>query len=1113
MTDEQRQCINQAAHEIRTWGSVVVIGAGASLQRGFPLVGQLSALVWFALDADPMTRDRLALKQNWSGESAHEMIGDDSIRLQSALTAIAESPLARSAYQEGFARLNAERVQHPSSAHSALVEMLHRGAIETVVSLNWDTLLETAHQRLYGSSLRADGALLHKPHGDAADPATPWILPHESGFVPDALLQQVQLFAAQHPRVLLIVGYSESDKEVVDKLTGPLAQQWRVIRISPSARGANDINLAADEALPALVRAIFSDAEVSGWEYVTFETQRDLSTALSGGRLGPADVTVCPRLPEVNQVTCALQITKSAIVTGKSGSGKSITAYQAAYDFKQGEIDEKDWEVLRLVEPQRAATELLDAVSYLPHPTLAIVDDAQSVDSALLRGLVERANDKLAVIVVSTEDPQGQGIRVSGTRAVAVLAEALMKRRAETLSIVSAIDNRVGDNSYMDERLESRIERAACEETPWKFCFVLTRGERRVGDEIAVLRDSDGAELLLAAIALRQVISLDAGTSRDWLEQATKIFNRDSSWLEKSLSLLKARNVAHIESGESVFRCPHLQFATVALRVLCDQPRYGNANVTAPQTVIALAQAALNEDPPLRGVSWLLNELRFADYFRGQRQNTIISDQIEARLTERCWVAYSSQERRGALFALKSLFEWNSRHLEVVNSHADVLGNWLENVDATTAYAMGEFLNTLAQESRESGAELCDLADPAVIGASMRGMAWDQAYGWGYLLGRLAYAASSEWRAQLKSYLDATTLSDLSASITPDNFYRMGSLATGIGSFDKELSLGLVERTIPVMAQAISTDPVKALRALSGDIFFRALGYARYFFDDGEPSDRQKQIVRSLGLAVDFVSFGQNCPTRPGDWRDYSEFLIFLRYVMDAEELQTIYAQLAASINFNDLDRASQDLWKFMSQELEQLLFALALSPDEEPARSWVLRHVNDLEQMNSTLLQIVPEVVLERLRAGASLDLAGFHSMNWNIAILSLHTLYEMDESTAIRIAQENTQGMAVGFLLKVESPAEHRELPLFLEMMRRMAPEVLESALRMIDPNQASDLWPRRLGGRIEDQRAVAALLDALDEVEDVAPSLVELSSRLRAEFPQVGADYKQIVADKMS
>jgi hypothetical protein len=540
--------ISQAANEARSFGAIAIIGAGTSRDSGLPLAGQLQSLLWQALDAEDELRDHLRLIHGWRGTTAKEMIGDDALRTHMAYRAIASSPKARRAYQQGFSRLNEERAVRSSLAHKALAEMLHRRLVEFVVSLNWDTLLEAAYRRRYGVALRADGEWLYKPHGDAADAETDWILPHESGYVPDVIVQRATSLASIHPRVLLIVGYSEKDEEVVTKLISPLSNQWRVVRIGPGAIGEWSIALPAEDAIPSLIRILYPRPETPGWDYVSFDNQRDLGAALTGRGLGPADVKACPRLPEVSALKRTLLVTNSAVVIGKSGSGKSITAYQAAYDLCQD-----GWEVLRLIEPSRDVEELIYAISNLPRKSVLIVDDAQGLEPKLVLRLLDLASDSLAVIVISTDAvAQKHDVEVVGSQAVATIAEALKLRRAETLAIVQKLDNHVGDG-YLDISLEDRLEEAAKSDFPWQFSFVLTGGDRRSKNEIAALRERDRMDLLLAAIAAGQIISLDAGTTLGWLEKAAEALGKGKAWLDQGINSLLDRRLL---ISEGVFRLP-----------------------------------------------------------------------------------------------------------------------------------------------------------------------------------------------------------------------------------------------------------------------------------------------------------------------------------------------------------------------------------------------------------------------------------------------------------------------------------------------------------------------------------------------------------------------------
>lgn len=230
---------------------------------------------------------------------------------------------------------------------------------------------------------------------------------------------------------------------------------------------------------------------------MNFDHQNDLGPALTGRRLGPSEVKACPRLPEVETVRRLLTTAHSAILVGESGSGKSITAYQVAYDLCQ-----QGWEILRLKDPLQSPGELVSVLSKLPCPTVVIIDDAQTLEQATLRRLIERASPALAILIVSAADSSVQrgNIFIAKERAVDTLAETFAQRRDEILAIVHQLDDHVGEG-YTDTWLEDRLREAAKTEFPWQFAFVLTGGWRRAQDELAALRERDRADLLLAAVA------------------------------------------------------------------------------------------------------------------------------------------------------------------------------------------------------------------------------------------------------------------------------------------------------------------------------------------------------------------------------------------------------------------------------------------------------------------------------------------------------------------------------------------------------------------------------------------------------------------------------------
>ncbi len=1079
------QQIGPAAQELHTWNGIAVIGAGASLRAGFPLTPQLQALLWRAVDADEDVRRGLAAQFHRPATVAKRLIGRDPVLTRAAEEAVLRNSAARHEYQHGFARLNDERVVTPSPAHDALAELLHRRVIECVISLNWDTLLEAAYRRRYGRPLRADGHWLYKPHGDAANPGIAWVLPTGGGSIPDTIIQRTRaLLEGDRPRALLIVGYSESDEEVVTKLIEPLADHWPVIRVGPSAAGELAVPFPAERALPAIIRAIYPDRdEVPGWEYVTFDNQHDLVQALLGWRLGPMDVAACPRLPEAALVKRQLNLTNSAVILGESGSGKSITAYHAAFDLCQ-----QGWEVLRLAQQDRPTDELLAAVAALPTRSVLVVDDAQALDPRLPRQLLERACDRLAVVVVSTNDMPipGGGVRIVGERAVATIVADLGRRRPETFAAVRKLDSRIGEG-YLDRSLEDRLADAAQNATPWQFSFVLTGGERRAYRVAVDLHTSDRADLLLAAVAARQLVLLDASVPRTWLEAVARALGRDTAWVERALELLRKHGAI---IGDGPWRCPHVRFAAVALQHVCTQNYRQLADLT-----ILLRLAMQHEAPPLRGVFLLLDSLHEAPQLRTQPTGTLVDGATLTYLLERCWAARSGLERGGAALALEQLWQWQPECVAALEAHTALLGRWLEDVTGDAAYGLAELLSSLVQTRRALTEAICEHADPRAVARALTRATWSDAHMWGYLLRRLAAAASRDWTRRLAAALDCPALRSLIRGITPSNVAQFEELAMGVAVLgadpDGALSLELVAMAIPAMARALNTTPAETFTQIREIVWF-ILGYSPGGLRQRGPSPAQRRVAQQLARAIDPAVVARAIPLgHRREWEIYSQILAFLREVSLGRA-----RQVAVAIDFVALDEATRGLWEQLPSELVALIRVLTMLPGWEPSRSWISRHADELGRVDPILAAIAPEAVVGRLRAGLPLHLThGLDTfVDWREPAAVLAALARVDPAIAVQVADTNYPAIAKSFSALQANTCEG--LPLFVAVLQAVTPVVLTKVLQAVDPIRAERAWAERLRGGAVERQAAAALLGVIA----CGPNpLANVADRLHRRFPR--------------
>lgn len=167
---------------IRSFGAFAVVGAGLSA-GGYPMTAQLPPLLWQAIEGVPEALIAPRERTGIAG-SAKEVLTSGQSALEEGWRLVRAFPPVRTAFQEAFAVLDADR--DPSSAHFDLARLVDSGQIEGVVSFNWDTCLERAYEHMYGVALPT--GVLHKPHGDAAHPEDDWVQPDEDGQVSSEVL-------------------------------------------------------------------------------------------------------------------------------------------------------------------------------------------------------------------------------------------------------------------------------------------------------------------------------------------------------------------------------------------------------------------------------------------------------------------------------------------------------------------------------------------------------------------------------------------------------------------------------------------------------------------------------------------------------------------------------------------------------------------------------------------------------------------------------------------------------------------------------------------------------------------------------------------------------------
>lgn len=913
-----------------------------------------------------------------------------------------------------------------------------------------------------------------KPHGDCADPEADWILPHEGGFVSDEIITDLLSLAAERPRVLLIAGYSAQDSTVLQRLVDPLAQRWRVFRLSPRADGEGAIRLAASEGLPTLAKMLCSDPEVPGWDFVTFEHQRGIEAAVSGERLGPRDVDSCPRLPHYESARRAIRLVNRVNVAGPPGCGKSITAWQLAYDYGRS-----GWHVLRPASPHPAdPSSLLDSVRAEHWKRVLVVDDTQTLSAHFIDQLNDLASSRLVVITATTDarSEQPRAIRIPAKVAVETLAADFRRRRDELLPIVQLYDSRVGD-AYTLTPLESRIDEAAKSDTPWHFSFVLRGGWIHAREQFNALRDFDRADLLFVLIAARQLLSLDAGADPEQIVSDARAMGRTENWVATGIDLLR-RQGAILDSLP--LRCLHIQAAIVVTEYSLKQRR----DDTFPPLLAALRRMVYHQDASVRGIHWLLEHILRADAFghwRRSEDRFYEPVQLEA-LLKRLLASSDALSRRHAAFLMSRLLWYGEVGKDRLRAYFPGLREWLDTATGDNCYALGNLVNNIGSDRPYD--ELVESMDPVQLWSNVQDSQPSDGYGWGHFLGRLAYAGRKKWRARAIQAMDRSRLRDLVSQFTADDLHELSELIQGVASFDFDFGVECLQVAIPTLQEGMAEDAFKAYCAVH-DLQYLVLGHG--VFGDKRPSKTQKELSRQITEAIrpaDVAAGIQSC--RFGDWETYARLMTWVASVNPDK-----HRSIVSAISWDELERRSVAFWKRPPREFRLLLSCLTADKKFEPVRSWILKHAAQIREIDPILAGISPETAISIVDRGGRVNLAGHNGSDWELQRWALARVARMDAGAALRIVESNAEHI-VGGMSKLGS-IDSEKMPRFLALIQELDRAALKRFTRRIDQNAATQEWPGLLNERrVKVRRGARKVLEVVSqqsegEVKELADSLL--------------------------
>ncbi|MEO1584311.1 MAG: hypothetical protein AAFR96_07035 [Planctomycetota bacterium] len=411
----------------------------------------------------------------------------------------------------------------------------------------------------------------------------------------------------------------------------------------------------------------------------------------------------------------------------------------------------------------------------------------------------------------------------------------------------------------------------------------------------------------------------------------------------------------------------------------------------------------------------------------------------------------SSEERRDAAYGIDAVAAWRTEGDRVLEPLLGTFAEWISTSDAINASALADIVNSLINDDQELAEELCGFVPVSAVADRIADAPIADWYVWGKLLGRLAIAASGEWKKEFASELPRLKLPDRIRACDADTLTDASEIAHAVCCFDQDMALEMIREATPQIAESIAVSPGSVWRKADG-IFWWCLGFPPKFLRSAEPTDQQRaaalHIIESLNLPV--LADGINgCSYR--EWESVAELMFFIFEVSPASS-----ERLVRMLSIDALDRSVGDRWAKPTRSLLLMLAALSTGGAEEPIRSWLERHTDELGEVSNVLVLLHPQWATDRLEAGVTFNPDALGGLHWSQVARAIATVRSLTTSQADAMV-EVCEGRLASALSRL-APIDDDELPAMLAEMAEFHPRRLRAVIEKIDVSTARKEWLRQ-------------------------------------------------------
>ena len=831
----------------------------------------------------------------------------------------------------------------------------------------------------------------------------------------------------------------------------------------------------------AAKQRIYENIRCNIFTKVDFSNLEDhYSTALTCSGLNEKNVISCPSNSEVIlEVTKKLSLANKCILAGFSGSGKTLLTYQVAYKFhKDG------WNVFKINKESITNSLVLAAPTI---KSLIIIDDAQTIDMHQLENLLGSSyKDCIVLANWNTSTQTGDDLVKRFPRVDIVLSTQIkmlkqfcLKRKNKIADLLTDLGLEVQSNHYHN-CIETRIERAAREATPWLFNYSLTEGWNTAKNDIELLKDDDNQHLVLVTVAIFQYATLDFGVDEEVILSALRKYRNENGWIDKVRRTIKSRCL--INDGK--VRNKHYEYSRKILAIFVSKENFKQDH----KYLIELLKNILVSDLYERGHSnilefimfdfgWCKHQLDVTGFIQDQAENlvNIDTDVTPARINK-----------------LNSLIRVNSGIISLLKSKDNFVENWILSCSKDTAYQLGNLLNTLNNEkydSLNSGAALFDYLFRMIVSSDV-----EDRSRYSNLINRMYLLLNEEDKLYASKKIGRSRFSVCVSGYRADMAcYHFSSVVKDFCIINQQWSEKQLADNIEGIASIFNNDFVNALDYFKEliDYYFGIIGAILGTYN---PPSSVKRHGRELACLLNNSAIIQGFESiKASKVQRYCDVLIFLA-LYNEQKLKIISDQF----NYARLELLFAGFPKV--DHHHRALVSILHNPGSRNWKKHLSWLINSVDYVEEIFFKWDHEISLERLRNGVEYKMRIHMCSDCETELNILKGVYEEEgEELVQRIVLENKEILTNTICTKAQNGDNHKSkfdlLVLLFSKYSFILNDIFQDEQNCED---VADKLERLLRGK-KWEKMIARLYVLL--IKEYAPTFSDKVSVIEKRFPSVG------------